>query len=129
MMAAGVGEGAWEEGRAVKGRELMFGWICIEAEIQLHSYPWILEKTCGVPVKKWFLLKLAWIGFHHSYAKSLNKYIHQNRMKKNQRVTLDQRVSTNFPAIWRKTMQNAWYFKPTIQSRSTEYFFVIFLFI
>lgn len=125
-------DGSWGRGGDMGGRSCSKGtWIdvCIEAEIQLPSYPWILEKTCGIPVKKWFLLKLAWIGFHHSHAKSLNKYIHQNCMKKNRRVTLDQRVSTNFPTIWRKTMQNAWYFKPTIQSRSTEYVFVLLFFI
>ena len=44
------------EGHAVKRSELMFGWICIEGEIQLHSYPWILEKTRGIPVKNCFCL-------------------------------------------------------------------------
>ena len=44
------------EGCTIKRSELMFGWIYTEGEIQLHSYPWIPEETCGIPVKNYFCL-------------------------------------------------------------------------
>ena len=55
MVGLGCGRGMGE-GHAVKRSELMFGWICIEGEIQLRSYPWILEKTHGIPIKNCFCL-------------------------------------------------------------------------